>query len=105
MMLQMPRFRIPLKMKIRILCAVLSVACAAALLLPNSTQAQSFVFPNFSSTTGLKTNGNAVAPATGQDGTSQVLRLTSASIFQAGSAFSLDPVQLGSNASFSTAFS
>jgi hypothetical protein len=85
------------------LAAALSVSVLA--LLPATGRAQNFVFPSFTSNAGLQVNGNAATDVTGQDGTSKVLRLTPASDDQAGSAFSLNKVQLGSNASFSTAFS
>jgi hypothetical protein len=85
------------------LATALSVSVLA--LLPAVGQAQDFVFPSFTSNLGLQVNGNAATNATGQDGTSKVLRLTPAEGDQAGSAFSLNTVQLGSNASFSTAFS
>jgi hypothetical protein len=74
-------------------------------LLPSAGRAQNFVFPSFTNSIGLQVNGNAAVNQTGQDGTSKVLRLTNATVDQAGSAFSLNTVQLGSNASFSTAFS
>jgi hypothetical protein len=50
-------------------------------------------------------NGNAKTDQTSQDGSTKVLRLTPATDDRAGSAFSLNKVQLGSNASFGTAFS
>jgi len=79
----------------------------AAVILPLAASAQSFTYTNFSSTSlasnPLKLNGNAAAPVTGAEG-SPVLRLTAAQVNQAGSAFSLNTVQLGGNASFSTAF-
>ena len=72
-----------------------------------SALAQSFNYPNFSAATlaanPLQINGNAAAPVF--NGTTDVLRLTPAAANQAGSAFSLNTIQLGSNASFSTAFS
>jgi hypothetical protein len=92
-------------MNTRISGLPIALAISALAVLPNAARAQNFDFPNFSSSAGLKLNGVAQAPATGQDGTSSVLRLTHAVTNQAGSAFSLTPVQLGSNASFSTAFS
>jgi len=54
-------------------------------------------YPNFSNTTGLTINGNA-ATANTSDGT--VLRLTPATSFQAGSAFSSAQVGLGSFSTF-----
>jgi hypothetical protein len=92
-------------MRTRHLTLALPLVCSAVALMPSSIRAQSFLYTNFSNPTGLQINENAFAPATGENGTSQVLRLTSATDSQAGSAFSLSPVQLGGNASFSTAFS
>lgn len=69
-----------------------------------SLQAQSFTYSGFSSTTGLKLNGDA-ATAPGivpSDGT--VLRLTPAAGGQAGTAFSLTKISLQNSASFSTEF-
>lgn len=54
-------------------------------------------FPDFSSTTGLAINGNAAAVG-------GALRVTPAIDGQAGSVFSLNPISLASNASFSTYF-
>ncbi len=75
--------------------------------IPFAASAQNFDYANFSTaslaSTPLQLNGNAAAPVTGAEGT-PVLRLTPAQVDQAGSAFSLAPVQLGNNASFSTAF-
>jgi hypothetical protein len=56
-----------------------------------------FTYNDFSSTSGLQLNGNAAA-------VDNVLRLTPANYWQAGSAFSTNAVSLASNASFSTYF-
>lgn len=85
----------------RVLGAAVSIAAFAVAL--TSAHAQSFAYSDFSSAAGLQINGNAAAPV--WNGTADVLRLTPAAGNQAGSAFSLNTVQLGSNASFSTAFS
>ncbi len=72
-----------------------------------TVRAQSFSYSDFSGpnllANPLQINGSASAPV--NNGTTDVLRLTPALGGQAGSAFSLHTVQLGSNASFSTAFS
>jgi hypothetical protein len=77
------------------------------LLVPVAAVAQSFTFGDFSAASlaanPLQINGNASAPV--NVGGTDVLRLTPAASGQAGSAFSLNTVQLGGNASFSTAFS
>jgi hypothetical protein len=83
----------------------LGLAFSALAFLTATSHAQSFTFPSFTSNNGLQVNGNASTDQTGKDGTSKVLRLTPAQGDQAGSAFSLNTVHLGSNASFSTAFS
>src|SRR5579871_2433961 len=84
-----------------------SLLYAAAVVLPLGARAQSFTYNDFSSASlaanPLQINGNAAAPVTGVEGT-PVLRLTPAQPNQAGSAFSQNTVQLGNNASFSTAF-
>lgn len=56
-----------------------------------------FTYNDFSSTAGLQLNGNAAAVG-------NVLRLTPADYWQAGSAFSTNTVSLASDASFSTFF-
>ena len=56
-----------------------------------------FTYTDFSSTSGLQLNGNAAS-------VDNVLRLTPANYWQAGSAFSTNTVSLASNASFSTFF-
>ncbi len=56
-----------------------------------------FTYNDFSSTAGLHLNGNAAS-------VDNVLRLTPATYWQAGSAFSTDTVSLASDASFSTFF-
>jgi len=70
-------------------------------------QSQSFIYPDFSTNSlagnPLQINGNAAAPVVGAEGT-PVLRLTPAQSDQAGSAFGLYAIQLGNDASFSTAF-
>jgi len=72
-----------------------------------TVHAQSFNYPSFSTAAlaaaPLKINGNATAPTTGVGG-GAVLRLTSSAADQAGSAFNLTAIQLGTNVSFSTAF-
>lgn len=60
-----------------------------------------FDYPNFSSTSGLTLVGNASTTTT-SNGT--VLRLTSASSFQNGAAYSTTPVTLGPSDTFSTTF-
>jgi len=79
----------------------------AAVILPLAANAQSFSYSSFSSAAlaanPLQINADAAAPVTGAEGT-PVLRLTPAQEDQAGSAFSLNTIQLGGNASFSTAF-
>ena len=89
-----------------ILSASLLVACMA-LLFPRMAGAQSFNYPDFSSAslaaTPLQINGNAAAPVTGLEGAA-VLRLTTATPAQSGSAFSLNSIRLEANAGFSTAF-
>ena len=73
----------------------------------DGARALAFNYPDFSpawlTAVPLQLNGNAAAPVTGHEGAA-VLRLTTAATSQQGSAFSLDPIQLGTNASFSTAF-
>jgi len=78
------------------LAAFALVAASAVAATPAA--AQSFSYPDFSDVSGLKLNGNAF-----QNG--NVLTLTPALGGQAGTAWSLNPVHLGSNASFSTVFS
>jgi hypothetical protein len=56
-----------------------------------------FTYNDFSSTAGLQLNGNAAS-------VDNVLRLTPADFWQAGSAFSTNTVSLASSASFSTFF-
>jgi hypothetical protein len=72
--------------------------------MPLVAGAQTFVFGDFSGSnvSSLKLNGSAAIVS---DGASKVLRLTPALDSQAGSAFNLNPISLGANASFSTAFS
>jgi Legume lectin domain len=82
--------------------AVLSIA-GLGVLGQVPVKAQSFSYSDFSNPSQLQINGNAAAPV--NNGTQNVLRLTPATASQAGSAFSLNTVQLGSSASFSTAFS
>jgi hypothetical protein len=80
-------------MKTRLLTlAVLAAGVAQA------AGAQTISYPDFSSTAGLQINGNA-----SQQGNK--LRLTPATYYQGGSAFSQTTVPLASNASFSTVFS
>ncbi len=82
-------------------------AASLSLVAAVSVSAQSFTYSNFSSAAlaanPLQINGDAAAPVF--NGSTDVLRLTPAEDDQAGSAFSLNTVQLGDNASFSTAFS
>ena len=80
------------------------VAGFGVMLIPVLVNATTINYGDFSTGAGLQINGNAGAPATGEDGVSKVLRLTPATGSQAGSAFSLNTVHLGSTASFSTAF-
>jgi hypothetical protein len=79
----------------------------ALIYLRQTSSAQSFNYPDFSSASlasnPLKINGNAAAPTSDVDG-AEVLRLTPALLNQAGSAFSLNAVQLGNSGSFSTTF-
>jgi hypothetical protein len=75
--------------------ALALVAASAAALSPAS--AQSFSYPDFSSTTGLQLNGNAH-----QNGSK--LTLTDATDGQSGSAWSTQLVHLGDHASFSSVF-
>jgi hypothetical protein len=70
------------------------VGIAAACALPAFAQIS---FPNFSDSTGLQLNGNASTVG-------GVLRVTPATYYQAGSAFSTTTVPLASNGSFSTFF-
>jgi hypothetical protein len=87
-------------MKISVSSPILG--CLSALFLaPLAVKAQSFVYDNFSDTTGLQINADATTTTTG-DGT--VLRLTPAEGGQAGSAFSTTEIALADNASFSTEF-
>lgn len=74
---------------------LVSVVAASTLAWPAAAQTS---YPDFSSTSGLQLNGNAA-----QNGNK--LRLTEALAGQAGSAFSLNTISLGANASFSTFFS
>jgi hypothetical protein len=71
----------------------LSVAIGASM----CAQAQSFSYPDFSSTAGLQLNGSAAQVG-------NVLELTPASLSQSGSAFSTTQIALQNQASFSTAF-
>jgi hypothetical protein len=77
---------------------ILTIALVAAAATGQAASAQTFSYPNFSSTAGLQINGNA-----SQNGNK--LRLTPAIGNQGGSAFSTSTVALASNASFSTVFS
>jgi hypothetical protein len=80
----------------------------AALLTTGVVSAQSFSYPSFSLTAlaadPLQLNGDAAVPVTGSEGTS-VLRLTTTISNQQSSAFRMNAISLGSNDSFSTAFS
>jgi Legume lectin domain len=73
--------------------------CAAVLLSARPTEAQQFVYNNFSSPAGITFNGSA-APAS--NGTQQVLRITPASNDQVGTAWYTTPVSLVKG--FSTTF-
>ena len=78
----------------RTLAALALVASAAAV---SPVAAQSFSYADFHDVTGLKLNGSAY-----QNG--NMLTLTPPLEGQAGTAWSLNPIHLGSNASFSTVF-
>lgn len=78
------------------LAALALLAASAAAVSPAA--AQSFSYPDFSNVSGLKLNGSAY-----QNG--NMLTLTPPQEGQAGTAWSLLPIHLGSNASFSTVFS
>ena len=82
----------------------LAGAIAYLALFASAAHAQTFVFTDFSSPSGLTLNGSATttAGAVASDGT--VLRLTPANYYQAGSAFSTTLVPLNDASSFSTAF-
>ncbi|MDX1812968.1 MAG: hypothetical protein R3240_13520, partial [Gammaproteobacteria bacterium] len=67
-----------------------------------SASATTILYNDFSSSAGLQINGNAYT--TVDDASRDVLRLTSATTGQSGSAFSIDTVSLASDASFSSAF-
>ena len=71
---------------------------AASAVAVKPAAAQSFSYADFSDVSGLKLNGNA-----SQNG--NMLTLTPATYNQAGTAWSLNPIHLGDNASFSTVFS
>jgi hypothetical protein len=75
-----------------------TLLAGASLTLAGSAYAQSFSYADFSGVAGLGLNGTAV-----QNGSK--LRLTEALQDQGGSAFSVTPISLGLNASFSTFFS
>lgn len=85
----------------------LALMLVALVYLKQTSSAQSFNYPDFSTAAlaanSLKINGNAAAPITDVGG-GEVLRLTPALLNQAGSAFSLNAIQLGNSVSFSTAF-
>lgn len=70
---------------------------AASAVAVHPAAAQSFSYPDFSSTSGLQLNGNAH-----RNGSK--LSLTYPTYSQSGTAWSLNQVHLGSNASFSTVF-
>ncbi len=74
------------------------VGLASTLAVGASSAATVFSFPDFSSTAGLTLNGNAAIAA------GNVLRVTPATDWQAGSAFSTSTVSLSNAASFSTYF-
>jgi len=84
----------------------LALLLVTSVCLNQTSRAQSFNYPDFSSgalaANPLKINGNAAAAVAGGGGS--VLRLTPAALDQAGSAFNLNAVQLGNSVSFSTAF-
>ena len=71
---------------------------AALSLFAGSASATTLVYNDFSSVAGLQLNGSAAQAGT-------ALRVTPASSFQSGSAFSTTAVTLNSNVSFSSAFS
>lgn len=70
----------------------------AAILYTTISLAQPINYPDFSSTAGLTLNGSAAQAGS-------ALRLTPALVDQAGSAFTTNPITLGTGGSFSTHFS
>src|SRR5437899_12603545 len=76
------------------------VAAAALCLVPAPALAD-FSYSNFSDTSQLKLNGNST---TAGSGSNAVLRVTPAAPGQSGSVFSLTPITLSDNYSFSTRF-
>ncbi len=75
----------------------LGMASASLLCMQAANAAVVVNYPDFSSVTGLQLNGNAAQVG-------NLLRVTPAIDGQSGSVFSLNPVSLASNASFSTYF-
>lgn len=81
----------------------LALATTLALMATTSlAHATTIVFSDFSSTAGLKINGNAAAAVDGS--ARNVLRVTPSAGSQAGSVFSTDAISLAADASFSTKF-
>ena len=72
-------------------------AAIAALGIVGAASATILSYPDFSSVAGLQLNGNAAQAG-------NVLRVTPATFFQSGSAFSTTAITLASNVSFSTYF-
>jgi hypothetical protein len=93
------------------------IAVLAGVGLAGPSRAATILYNDFSDLTGLQLNNStktlqscaasgdgATCTPTTDDMSRKVLRLTTTSAFQSGSAFSTDTVSLASNASFSTAF-
>ena len=78
-----------------------SAICALAVLTPEAFGSTMVSYPGFANTSGLTFVGNAGTAKT-SDGT--VLRLTPAAIFQSSAAYSTSPIELGTDATFSTQF-
>jgi hypothetical protein len=78
---------------------VLGLFCAAVFLLAQTTQAQQFVYNDFSAPAGIQLNGSAAVVS---NGNAQVLRITQASLFQDGTAWFSTTVPLAKG--FSTTF-
>ena len=88
--------------KSNLLSALLIGLAACSTLGAGAARADSFTFGGFSNTAGLNLVGNAATTNT-TDGT--VLRIVPSLGSQAGAAYSTAPVTLGTNDTFSTAFS
>ena len=88
------------ELKLRLI-APLVVVCCFVCLGSQSLQAQQTIsYPNFSSSAGIQTNGNAAVTSNGME--VQVLRLTPNTVDQVGSAWYADPLSLSQG--FSTTF-